>query len=102
MAQDEIHKDDVGTTLKTILKNGSSIVDISSATTKNIILGKPDGTSETKSGSFTTNGTDGQLEYITIATDLDQCGWWKIQSYIVMASGEWKSDIGNFEVHKNI
>lgn len=102
MAVNEIHFNDIGTTLKTVLKNGSSVVNISSATTKNIILGKPDGTSLTKSGVFTTDGTDGELEYVTIANDLNQCGWWKIQSYVVISSGNWSSDIGNFEVHRNI
>ena len=102
MAVDEIHKNDIGTTLKTTVKNGSSGVDISPATTKNIILGKPDKTLLTKAGSFTTDGTDGQLEYVTISGDLDQIGCWKIQAHVVTSSGEWKSDIGTFEVHKNI
>ena len=102
MAQNEIHKGDIGTTLKTTVKNASVVVDISAATTKNILLGKPDGTSLTKSGSFTTDGTDGDLEYATISGDLDQIGCWKLQAHIVTSSGEWKSDLSIFEVYKNI
>ncbi len=103
MASLEIHKLDIGTVLTTTIKDGTSIVDISGATTKDIILGKPDGTSLTNAGTFTTDGTDGKIYYTTILNDLDQIGWWKIQGYIVSSSGgEWRSDIGNFEVHKNI
>jgi len=102
MAENEIHVQDIGTILKTTVKNGTSVVDISSATTKSIILGKPDNTSSTKDGTFTTDGTDGQLQYTTITDDLDQIGWWKIQAHVVSSSGSWKSDIGNFEVHRNI
>jgi hypothetical protein len=103
MAQDEIHIQDIGTVLTTTLKDGTSTVDISGATTKQIILGKPDGTSSIKTGSFTTDGTDGSMYYTTISGDLNQIGWWKIQGYIVSSAGsEWRSDIGNFEVHRNI
>lgn len=102
MSVDEIHRYDIGTDLVATIKDGTSVVDISGATTRQIILGKPDGTSLTKSGTFTTDGTDGKLQYTTISGDLNICGWWKIQAYIVSSSGEWRSDINNFEVHRNI
>ncbi len=103
MAVDEIHIHDIGTELVSTIKDGNAIVDISGATTKQIILGKPDGTSLIKSGVFTTDGTDGKLEYITVSGDINVIGWWKIQAYIVTSTGgEFRSDIENFEVHRNI
>lgn len=103
MAEDEIHKFDIGTILTTTIKDGIGVVNISDATTKTIILGKPDGTKLTNAGTLTTDGEDGKMYYSTVANDLDQIGWWKIQGYIVSSNGgEWRSDIGNFEVHKNI
>ncbi len=102
MAADEIHMLDIGTVLTVTVKDGTSIVDISAATTHDIILGRPDCTSVTKTGTFTTDGSNGKIYYTTIANDLNQIGWWKIQAYIIGSSGTWKSDVGNFEVHKNI
>jgi hypothetical protein len=101
MAQDEIHLNDIGTVFTITLMDGTSIVNISAATTKIITFGKPDGTSVSQTGTFTTDGTDGKIYYTVVSGDLNQCGWWKIQGYVV-ASGTWRSDIGNFEVHKNI
>jgi len=101
MAANEIHLNDIGTVFTITLKDGSSVVDISSATTKIIIFGKPDGTSVSQTGTFTSDGTDGKMYYTSVDGDLDQPGWWKIQAYII-DSGTWKSDIGNFEVHANI
>jgi hypothetical protein len=102
MAAEEIHFNDIGTVLTITVKDGDSIVNISAATTYDIILGKPDGTSVTKTGTWTTNGSDGKTEYTTVDGDLDQVGWWKIQAFIIDSGGTWKSDIGNFEVHRNI
>jgi hypothetical protein len=101
MAANEIHLNDIGTVFTITLIDGTSTVGISTATTKTIIFGKPDGTSVSQAGTFTTDGTDGKMFYVTVDGDLDQCGWWKIQA-LITDSGTWKSDIGNFEVHKNI
>lgn len=102
MASEEIHKNDIGITFKVTLKDGTTVVDISSASVKNIILGKPDGTKLTKAGSFTTDGTDGILQYNTISGDLDIIGIWDIQAQITLPSGSWKSDIASFDVFGNI
>lgn len=102
MAQDEIHQFDIGTVITLTVKDGTSAVDISGASTYNLVFGKPDGTSVSQTGTFTTDGTDGKLYYTTVANDLDQCGWWKVQAIVTNTAGTWKSDIGNFEVHRNI
>ncbi len=102
MAQDEIHVGDIGTVFETTIKDGDSIIDISSASTKSIIFRKPDKTTVTKAGSFTTDGTDGKLRYAIIADDLDAAGKWKIQVKIIMPSGTWYTDTGSFRVHENL
>ena len=102
MAVDEIHVNDIGTVLVSTIKDGTSIVDISGDTIKQIILGKPDGTSLTKSGVFTTDGTDGKLQYTTVSGDLNLKGVWKIQGFIITSGGSWGSSTGLFEVHSNI
>lgn len=102
MAANEIHVGDIGTIFRTTVKEGSSVLDISAATTTQLIFRRPDGTSFTKTAEFTTDGTDGKIEYPTIAGDLDVAGNWSWQSYIVMPSGSWHTDIGTFSVHANL
>lgn len=103
----EIHLNDIGTVFRTTIKDKacdgtSSVLDVSAATTLNLIFKKPGGTVVTKSASFTTDGTDGQIEYITVDGDLDEVGNWQIQAYIVLPSGSWRSDKGTFYVHENL
>jgi hypothetical protein len=81
----DIQKDAIGAIIELTIQQKGSIINISSASaTKQIILKKPDNTKLTKTASFTTDGTDGKLQYITIAGDIDQIGDWQAQAYIVM------------------
>ena len=79
--------DDYGITIQLTVKDSSGVaIDISSASTKDIILVKPTGVSLTKSGSFVTDGTDGKLKYTTIAGDIDVVGQWRIRAHVVTAT----------------
>lgn len=99
----EIHLNDIGTVFQATVKDqDSAVVDISGATTKQIIFELPDGTNLEKDASLTTDGTDGKMEYATILGDLSEAGLWKSQGYVVLATGEWRSDIQRFEVMPNL
>ena len=77
MAADEIHQYDIGTRFEITLKdegNSPEIVDVSTASVTEIIFKKPDGNTVTKTAGFTTDGTDGKIEYTTLANDLDTVG----------------------------
>lgn len=103
MAANEIHKGDIGTIFEVTLKDDVAIVDVSSATTKEIFFRKPDGTTVlTKAAEFKTDGTDGIIQYTTILDDLDSVGGWKIQGHVILSTGEWKSDIASFKVYDNL
>ena len=102
MAANEIHLGDIGTVFVVTVKDGSSTIDISGATTKQIILVAPDGGKLTKTASFTTDGTDGKMQYAAVSGDLDEAGWWKLQGRVVLTSGTWSTDITRFEVHQNL
>lgn len=102
MAKNEIHVGDIGTTFRVLVKDGSDVVDISSATTKQILFTKPSTDTLTKDASFTTDGSDGLIEYDTLSGDLDESGIWKIQAYLVLSGGSWHSDIAIFKVHGNL
>ena len=103
MASGEIHKNDIGTIFRVQIINASgTVVDISGASSKNIYFQKPDGTDITQAGSLTTDGTDGLLQYATIAADLDQVGLWSYQAKVVLGTGTWSSSIIDFDVFPNL
>ncbi len=102
MAANEIHKSDIGTVFEITIKDGSAVVDISGATTKNILFKPPTATLLTKAGVFSTDGTDGKIKYTTISGDLSESGVWQVQAHIVTPAGEWKSDIIKFSVYDNL
>ncbi len=102
MAANEIHKDDIGTLFKCTIKDGNTIVDVSSVTTKQLIFKKPSGALLTKAASFFTDGTDGIITYASASGDLNEVGTWRLQGFVDFGSTEFKSDIQRFKVHKNL
>jgi len=98
----EIHIGDIGTDFEIELKDCLTVVNISSATVKQIIFQKPTGEVLTKTAIFSTDGTDGKLRYITVANDLDLAGTWKIQAKVVLSSGTWSSNVEKFKVYSNL
>lgn len=85
----------------TIRDENDAIKDISTATTKEIILEKPNGSTVTKTASFVTNGGDGKIHYVTLANDLDQASLWKVQAHIVTPLYDLRSTLGHMIVLKN-
>lgn len=102
MAANEVHVSDIGTVFEVTIKDDTVAVDVSTASTKNLLFRKPDGTILTKAASFKTTGADGIIQYVTISGDLSMPGLWNLQAHIVMSSGNWKSDVATFEVHPNL
>ena len=102
MAANEIHVNDVGTQFRVTVTDGSSAVDISSATTKELIIKKPSGTKLTKATAFSTDGTDGKMKYNIGSDDLDEAGSYKLQGKVVISDGTFYTDIHTFKVHRNL
>lgn len=99
----EIHLNDIGTIFKLSIKDcQNGIVDISSATNVMITFKKPSGSSMVKLGTLFTDGTDGIVQYVTIANDLDEIGSWKIQAKVNLPTGSWNSNIESFKVYDNL
>ena len=102
MSNSEIHLEDVGIRIIATIKNeDDEIVDISSATTKQFIFNKPDGSSVTKSASLYSDGTDGKMYYATEDGFLDQIGYWEVQGYVVVGASEWHTNITKIKIHRN-
>lgn len=101
MAKNEVHKGDVGTVFEFTVKDGSVVVDLSSATIA-VYFRKPDGAVLTKTGVLLNDGTDGKMKYTTIAGDLSDAGDWSVQAGITISGGTWKTDIQHFRVFDNL
>tara|TARA_B100000745_G_C19786294_1_gene257842 strand:- start:62 stop:373 length:312 start_codon:yes stop_codon:yes gene_type:complete len=103
MAANEIHVDDIGTKFIVTVKDDTSVINVSGATTKEIVFKKPSGTKVTAAASFESDGTDGVLSYTTTGTELDETGTYKIQAHVVLSAGnDFHSDISTFKVYRNI
>lgn len=98
----EIHVGDIGTTFVVTLMDRTTVVDISAASTMQIILKPPKGAKLTKTATHVTDGEDGKMKYPTIAGDLNVPGQWQIQAYIVLSGGSWRSSKATFEVFANL
>jgi len=84
------------------VREGYGVLDISSATTKNIIIEKPDNTLITASATFLTDGKDGLIYYRTVAGDLNQAGVYNVQAYIVMPTFTGYTTPISFTVYANL
>lgn len=104
---EQAHVNDIGTlfrvTVYDITNTGAkTIANISNATDLKFIFRKPDATTFQRSASFTTDGSDGEIQYYTVDGDLDQDGTWTLQAYVSTSSGSWRTDIANFKVYENL
>ena len=104
MSKKKIHVGDEKTVLRALITDDVTglFVDISSATTKTIKLQKTDGTVVEKTAVFTTDGTDGYIQYITVTGDIDQAGGWKIQGFVDGPNFRNHSTIKSFLVYENL
>lgn len=99
---DNIHVGDIGTVFKIKITDDAGLaLNISAATTLKIIFLKPNKERLEKTATFSTDGTDGYIQYSTIAGDLDRPGAWKIQGYVVEASYTNSSQVDTFHVKPN-
>lgn len=100
---DKIFVNDIGTVFRATIKEDGAIVDVSSAiATKQFSFQPPDGVSFIRSATFTTDGTDGQIEYATVDDDLSVGGEWKLQAFIILTAWTGHSDIIEFKVYDNL
>ncbi len=97
-----VRVNDTGTRFELTIKEGNVAVDISSATVKTIKFQKPDNLTVSKTADFTTDGTDGKIDYVSITNDIDVKGEWKIQGYIEMPSGKFHTSMSSFGVSANL
>lgn len=92
------HVGDVGVLIRLTVRQDGAAMNISSALTKQIKIYKPSGEAVTRTGSFTTDGTDGKLEAVTESSDLDEVGKYRAVAYLAIGSWSGHSSAGMFNV----
>lgn len=98
-----IHKGDVGTIFRLIVRDENDlIIDLDSAAIKYIYFQKPTGVKVQKPASFLTDGSDGILQYITQSGDIDMPGLWFVQGYVETSLGKFFTERVRFTVYDNI
>lgn len=78
----DVRLSDYGSTFEITLTEDGVAVDVSAATTKQIKFKKPNGLTVTKTALFTTDGTDGKIDYVIETGVIDQVGPWEIQGLV--------------------
>ena len=97
----------VGQTVRfefTVTDQDDAIVDLSTAASYDLTFERPGGQSAfVRTPAFITDGTDGQIFYVTPLDELDIDGGWKVQGNVVDAGGEeYPTDIERFSVATKI
>ena len=98
-----IHNADIGTIFRlTITDTSGTAIDVSTASTKYIYFQKPDLTKIKRTAEFYTDGTNGIIQYTSIALDIDQAGTWSVQGYVETVSGKFFTQKTSFSALSNI
>jgi hypothetical protein len=93
---------DYGGIIRVTVKEDGAVKDISTATTKQFRLIRPtDKVESIVTATFTSDGTDGKLQYTVASGLLSKKGAWRIQVLLTYASGYIQSAIGQFPVEGN-
>lgn len=93
------HVGDHGTVFAIVCRDqNNQVIDISDATALKILFKKPDGTTFSKTASFTTDGTDGSLQCSTTRTELDTEGKWRYQGWVEKVGWEGYTDVLKFDL----
>ena len=105
-SEEEVHYNDIGTvilvTIKDCVSGTATALDVSAASTLELILQSPSGLSSTKNASFNTDGSDGKIKYTSVDGDFNEVGTWRIQAKVVLGDGTFRSDVGTFKVYENL
>ena len=97
-------KNDIGVVVElTITKESDgSALDISAASTRQIILTPPSGTVITKTATLSGAGTDGKMRYTTESGVLSELGSWEVQGRVVIGAVDLRTSIAKMVVKRNL
>ena len=98
-----VHNGDVGTIFRLTIKDtAGAAIDVSTASVKYIYFQDPSGVKTQKTAAFYTDGTDGKIQYTTIAGDIDKVGTWHVQGYVETSLGKFWTEKDSFKVYSTL
>ena len=98
-----VHNGDIGTIFRlTIVNTAGTAIDVSTAVTKYIYFQDPTGAKVQKTAAFTTDGTDGKIQYTSVSGDIDMVGTWQVQGYVETLLGKFWTEKDSFKVYSNL
>lgn len=100
--QVQLRVGDVASIIRVTVKDAGVALNLSTATVKQLKLKKPSGTVVVKDAIFATDGVNGQLQYETLAGDLDVPGPWMVQVYIEMGTQKFHTTMFSLPVSANL
>mgnify|MGYP001567167843 FL=1 len=90
---------DIGKDIEVTVMEDGAVLNISTATTKELIFTHADGTTKTFAAAFVGTGTDGKIKYTTVLTsDFDKPGRWQVQWHVIVGSRNIKGEAKGFVV----
>jgi hypothetical protein len=98
-------ENDTGIPIRVTVTLDGAPVDISSATTRQILIKRiaPVGALKTFTATLPGGGTDGVLQYVTQTGDLSPTGRYQIQARLALGgSYDYRTDVGEFEIAGNL
>lgn len=98
----EVHVSDIGVRIVVRILDGTEPMDLRSVTKKELHFKPPTGAKKTKTAIFSTDGSDGLIEYVTVLGDLSEVGNWQVQAYIELGTAKLHSNLVTFTVHTNL
>lgn len=93
---------DVGVVVELTITDGTDAIDLSSASTMEIVIRGPTSASITKTATFTTDGTDGKIRFTTGVADFVQTGNYQIQGHIIDTGQDWTTSLVTVLVGPNL
>ena len=93
---------DIGTPIRVTIEDDEGAVDVSAATTLQLIFRKPSGAILEKTATLVGDGTGGVIQYPLAGGDVDEAGNWRVQAKVVIGTGTWRSTWHEFEVKPNL
>lgn len=97
-----IHVGDIGTVIRlTIIDQDKRAVSLVGYTQMKLDIKKP-GSTITRNLTFTNSGTDGKVQYVSVAGDFDVAGTYTFQAFVELPSGQWSSTKDVRQVEANL
>jgi len=100
----EIHERDYGWRINITIKDqDGAIKDLSSCSSVQILLSRPNNSATiSKTASFVSDGSDGQIYYIFDYEDIDMSGTWQLQVQLNFPNAVLRSNIEKLKVYRNL